>query len=117
MADVKEWGARFNFPENLKIEYDGYSGGISNQIAVKMAEKYDDFIVSQIAMEARAEGICDLTVLNKWAILEAIRKQTPQRVTDGTCPKCHRIFLFKHGETRKGNYCDNCGQALEWEEA
>lgn len=117
MADVKEWGARFNFPENLKIEYDGYSGGISNQIAVKMAEKYDDFIVSQIAMEARAEGISDLTVLNKWAILNAIKKQIPQKVENGTCPNCKRIFLYRYAETKCGDYCNNCGQALDWEEA
>lgn len=118
MADVKEWGARFNFPENLKIEYDGYSGGISNQIAVKMAEKYDDFIVSQIAMEARAEGIFDLTVLNKWAILNAIKKQIPKKPVDlaknelyGNCSVCGTVVHI--GE----KYCDQCGQALDWEEA
>ena len=115
MADAKEWGARFNFPENLQVEYGGYCGSISNQIVVKMAEQYDDFIVSQIAMEARAEGISDLTVLNKWAILNAIKKQIPQKVENGTCPNCKRIFLYRYAETKCGDYCNNCGQALEWE--
>lgn len=117
MADVKEWGARFNFPENLQVEYGGYCGSIGNEIAVKMAEQYDDFVVSQIAMEARAEGISDLTVLNKWAILNAIKKQIPQKVENGTCPNCKRIFLYRYAETKCGDYCNNCGQALEWEEA
>ena len=124
MADVKEWGARFNFPENLKIEYDGYSGGISNQIAVKMAEKYDDFIVSQIAMEARAEGISDLTVLNKWAILNAIKKQIPQKpwyrreedAEGWACPACHMGVTVDHGRI-KDTFCSHCGQAIDWEEA
>ena len=124
MADVKEWGARFNFHENLKIEYDGYSGGISNQIAVKMAEKYDDFIVSQIAMEARAEGISDLTVLNKWAILNAIKKQIPQKpwfrreedAEGWACPACHMGVTVDHGRI-KDTFCSHCGQAIDWEEA
>ena len=124
MADVKEWGSRFNFPENLKIEYDGYNGGISNQIAVKMAEKYDDFIVSQIAMEARAEGVSDLTVLNKWAILNAIKKQIPQKpwyrreedAEGWACPACHMGVTVDHGRI-KDTFCSHCGQAIDWEEA
>jgi hypothetical protein len=124
MADVKGWGARFNFPENLKIEYDGYSGGVSNQIAVKMAEQYDDFIVSQIAMEARAEGISDLTVLNKRAILNAIKKQIPQKpcyrmeedAEGWACPACHMGVTVDHGRI-KDTFCSHCGQAIDLEEA
>ena len=48
--------------------------------------------------------------------IKARDKQTPKKVTNGTCPNCNRIFLFRHGETRKGNYCDNCGEALIWED-
>ena len=120
MADVKEWGARFNFPENLQVEYGGYCGSISNEIAVKMAEQYDDFIVSQIAMEARAEGISDLTVLNKWAILNAIKKQIPEKVTtfytqtlSAQCPSC-KSRIESHASHK---HCCYCGQALDWEEA
>lgn len=124
MADAKEWGARFIFPENLQVEYDGYCGGISNQIVVKMAEKYDDFIVSQIAIEARAEGISDLTVLNKWAILNAIKKQIPQkpwyRREEGAegwaCPACNMGVTVDHGRI-KDTFCSHCGQSLDWEEA
>ena len=124
MADVKEWGARFNFPENLQVEYGGHCGSISNEIAVKMAEQYDDFIVSQIAMEARAEGISDLTVLNKWAILNAIKKQIPQKPwyrreedADGwACPACHMGVTVDHGRI-KDTFCSHCGQAIDWEEA
>lgn len=47
----------------------------------------------------------------------AVEKQMPKKVTKSVCPPCNRIFLFKHGETRKGNYCDNCGQALDWSDA
>ena len=124
MADVKEWGARFNFPENLQVEYGGYCGSINNEIAVKMAEQYDDFIVSQIVMEARAEGISDLTVLNKLAIMNAIKKQIPQKpwyrreedAEGWSCPACHMGVTVDHGRI-KDTFCSHCGQAIDWEEA
>ena len=46
----------------------------------------------------------------------ALEKQIPKKVTKSACPSCNRIFLFRHGEKRKGDYCDNCGQALDWSE-
>lgn len=48
--------------------------------------------------------------------IEALEKQIPKKVTKSACPSCNRIFLFRHGEKRKGDYCDNCGQALDWSE-
>ena len=44
----------------------------------------------------------------------ALEKKIPKKVTKSVCPSCNRIFLFRHGEKRKGDYCDNCGQALDW---
>ena len=46
--------------------------------------------------------------------IEALEKQIPKKVTKSACPSCNRIFLFRHSEKRKGDYCDNCGQALDW---
>ena len=46
-----EWGKRFVFPENIQIEYNGYMGSLTSEIAVKMAERYEDAVVKQIAME------------------------------------------------------------------
>ena len=44
----------------------------------------------------------------------ALEKQVAKKVTKSVCPSCNRIFLFRHGEKIKGDYCDNCGQALDW---
>ena len=44
----------------------------------------------------------------------ALEKQIPKKVTKSVCPSCNRIFLFRYSEKRKGDYCDNCGQALDW---
>ena len=57
----------------------------------------------------------DYSVAFKTAI-EALEKQIPKKVTKSACPSCNRIFLFRRGEKRKGDYCDNCGQALDWSE-
>ena len=134
-----EWGKRFNFPENIQIEYNGYSGSVASEIAVKMAERYEDAVIEQIAMEAKAAGISDLTVLNKAMILEAIEKQVPQKperaiVHDDElwkkamfrCPRCVQHLLVAeavarpdHGFERlkqedKSPFCRFCGPALDW---
>ena len=132
----EEWGTRYQFPENMHFEYDGQTHTLANEIAVKMAEKYDTFIADQIAMEARAEGISDLTVLNKTAILDALKKQIPQKpifvdtrfrnhgrsIADGcSISKCYKCpnpncmsHIFHVWDSEK--YCVHCGQALDWED-
>ena len=109
-----EWGARFLFPENMKFEYDGQAYTLVNEIVVNMAEKYDNFIVEQIAMAAIAKGISDLTVLNKTAILEALERRTPRKPReDGWlyCPVCGKDVLQDHVK-----FCPDCGQAIDWRE-
>ena len=68
----------------------------------------------QVAIaEVEWEYPLDYSVAFKTAI-EALEKQIPKKVTKSACPSCNRIFLFRHSEKRKGDYCDNCGQALDW---
>jgi rRNA maturation endonuclease Nob1 len=55
---------------------------------------------------------CELTI--GMTLKEAVEKQIPKKVTNAVCPSCNRIFLFRYKETRKGDYCDECGQALDW---
>ena len=57
----------------------------------------------------------DYSIAFKTAI-KSLDKQIPKKVTKSACPSCNRIFLFRHSEKRKGDYCDNCGQALDWSE-
>lgn len=135
-----EWGRRINFPENIQIEYNGCGGSIASEIAVKMVERYEKAVIEQIAMEAKAAGVSDLTVLNKAAILEAIEKQIPQKPERSVahddelwkkamfrCPRCARHLLTvevvarpDHGfeQLKQGDkpaFCRFCGQALNWE--
>ena len=115
-----EFGRRYNFAENIHIEYDGLTGNIVNEIVVKMVEKYDGFVADQIAMEAKASGVSDLTVLNKAAIMNAINKQIPQQVIlneiECLCPSCRydMMGLWDYPDVQDPNYCPICGQKLKW---
>lgn len=115
-----DFGTRFSFPENMRVEYEGFSGSIINEVVVNMAEKYDSFIASQIAMEARREGISDLTVLNKPAILAALSKAVPKQVhissSQCLCPRCQTdlMGLWDNPEAEDPKYCPICGQHLQW---
>ena len=117
---ISELGSRFSFPENMKVEYDSFSGSLINEIVVKMVDKYDNFIAEQIAMEARANGISDLTVLNKHAILEIVRKAIPQQVSisenECLCPACNydMMGLWDFPDVQDPSYCPICGQRLKW---
>lgn len=73
-----EWGCRFSFPENAKLEFNPVNP-IVRELSAVMAEQYDDAVVEVIAETAKAAGITDLAVLNKTAILAAIEKQIPQK--------------------------------------
>ena len=120
MNKPTEFGTRFQFPENMNFEYDRQVHTIVNEIAVKMAEEYNNFIVEQIAMEARASGVSDLTVLNKPAIINALKKQVPQQVVlneyECLCPACRydMMGLWDYPDVQDPNYCPICGQKLKW---
>jgi hypothetical protein len=106
---------RFSFPENTDFEFDNLVHKITEKTIAQFVDEYDDYIVSQIANTARENGISDLTILNKKAILDAMRKQMPRKPElaksglYGNCAVCGKVVHI-------GNrYCDNCGQALDWE--
>lgn len=109
-----EWGKRFDFPENIQVEYNGCGGMVASEIAVKMAERYENAVVEQIAMEAKLAGVASVTVMNKAAILEALEKQMPQKVNGGSCPRCGRLYLLSYCQRKGPDFCDGCGQALDW---
>lgn len=110
-----EWGSRFQFPENQKIDFDGLQMRVTDKIIVQMVDNYENAVAAEIASAARAAGVSDVTVLNKKAILEALNKQIPKKPTDiakselyGKCAVCGQVV---HVGNR---YCDQCGQAIDW---
>ena len=76
------------------------------------------FIKSEVQIDVRfcSDEKVDKTIEVFELAISALEKQIPKKVTKSACPSCNRIFLFRHSEKRKGDYCDNCGQALDWSE-
>ena len=115
-----EWGSRFQFPENQKIDFDGLQMRVTDKIIVKMIDDYETAVASRIASAARASGVSDVTVLNKKAILEALGKQIPQQVImnqdEILCPACRydMMGLWDYPDVQDPNYCPICGQKLKW---
>jgi hypothetical protein len=111
---LEDFGKRYQFPENMKFDYDGFSCELANEIVVKMVEKYDNFIADQIAMEARAEGISDITVLNKHAIMEVLNRASTRgkwlyySTTMMECSVCKR-----HVARHRFAFCPHCGTEME----
>lgn len=111
-----EWGSRFQFPENQKIEFDDLKMRVTEKVIVQMIDDYETAVAAEIASAARAAGVSDVTVLNKKAILEALQKQIPKKPVNlakselyGKCAVCGNVVCVVH------RHCDQCGQALDWE--
>ena len=48
--------------------------------------------------------------------ITALENRTPKKVEKMACPTCGRIFLLLHGQRKGADFCDCCGQALDWGE-
>lgn len=103
-----KWGVRFSFPENAEFVQEDLVCKATEKMYAHFIDEYDTYIVSQIANTARANGISDLTILNKAAILGALEKQIPKKPRDIWCVSCGNVV---HNRMR---YCDQCGQAIDW---
>lgn len=97
--------------------------------AVSFRDDIENKIIQEIIKEAKAEGITDVVLLNKPAIIGALRKQTamkPKIRKFGfksvyyACPCCEQRLISKiDGEFiagQKYNHCYKCGQKLDWSE-
>lgn len=49
--------------------------------------------------------------------IKALKKQIPKTVIDVEdgvlCPEC-KSYVCTYGKVGRKNYCDNCGQKLDW---
>lgn len=99
-----EFGCQFSFPENMEINFDGLQMRVTDRICVQMAENYDAEVAETIAKAARDAGVYQCAVLNKPAIINALKKQIPQQVIMNEiqmlCPSCHYDMMGLSGCSR-----------------
>lgn len=115
----KEWGSRFQFPENQQINFTGLQMSVTDKIVAQMVDNYENVIAAEIANAARAAGASDVTVLNKHAIMDALMKRTPRKyarrkfsetIDAPVCPTCGADSI----SYRRCKFCPDCGQAIDW---
>lgn len=101
------FGAMFNFPENVKTDYGDLVQRVTRELAVEFVDKFDDYIVCQIAQKARNSGISELAVIDEKMVLEMLKKQIPVKPFIYQCP-CGEFV------DKRWNNCPYCGQVLDW---
>jgi hypothetical protein len=112
-VEIPGFGERFTFPENVEITINGDAISTVRQAAVRMAERWEEAVVCEIVKEARVAGYTEVTVLNKEAILETLRRYL-------TAPKTNadRIRSMTDEELAEflckinGCYQENCPGAM-----
>ena len=105
--NVFKFGAVFNFPENVKTDYDNLVQRVTRKMMVEFVDKFDVYIVCQIAQTARNSGISDLAVIDEKMVLEMLKKQIPVKPFIYQCP-CGEFV------DKRWSYCPYCGQAFDW---
>jgi hypothetical protein len=89
-----------------------------HQVSIKHQKEVDNAIMLEIKSMATENGIKDEYILNEKAILSALEKQMPKKPVipfdsidrNYECPTCpHRV-------DKTQQYCDKCGQKLDWGE-
>ena len=96
------------------IEYN-----ITNKIMFEQVEKIDNEICERIKDIAILNGIDEVYVIDRNAILSALEKQIPKKPIwnfGWCCPNCkdNWVLHFENMPEENEKYCNKCGQALDW---
>ena len=95
----------------------------TSNVILRWQKQIDDLVFGEIKRKAVENGIETEYVLNEKAIMNAIKKQVPEKtIADrfpwGICPNCRgSIYLEKiqeHIQNKETTYCEHCGQAIDW---
>ena len=85
---------------------------IVHEVAMRIAESFDNDVVEKCIEIAKEEGIAHLVLLNKHDIVAAWKKQIPVECIEEACTKCNGgVDCFT------ADYCPHCGQKLKWWES
>jgi NMD protein affecting ribosome stability and mRNA decay len=88
----------------------GKGKAMTEQEAIDWCEQFRDNIIMQGVKKEKYT----LALKAMRTAITALEKQIPQKVEKMVCPSCSRIFLLLHGQRKGADFCDCCGQALDW---
>ena len=114
-----------DIPKDLTPKEDALGNticNITNKILVEQVEKIDNKICERIKDIAILNGIDEIYVLDRNAIISALEKQMPKKPLEiegdytalyGICPNCKNTIC----DNEDYKYCNDCGQALDWSDS
>jgi hypothetical protein len=105
---------------NEKKYPDSLDFSITEKLIIERNKSVDSAVMVEIQKIAVEGGIETKFILNERNILNALKKQIPQKPFSYKCPKCGSddiscMDLMDFGEIKR-KYCPDCGQALDWSE-
>ena len=113
-----------DIPKDFTIKEDALGNtmcGIENKIMVEQVEKIDNEICERIKDIAVLNGIDDVYVLDRKAIISALEKQVPKKpkIYNNIYPKdLYECSLcgcgLRANKSWKDTYCPNCGVKIDW---
>ena len=115
---MKDFGLHIPIHQPCEISWkdDSVLAEFTQKLFVQWQENFDDAVVKEIVKMAKAEGITDVVILNKPAIIEALKKQTAMKPLCGFWYKCPACKVGINTENGNPHYCEYCGQKIDWSE-
>ena len=96
---------------------------VVERIVIERNKKVDSLICGETQKIATEYGVTTRITLNEKAIVNALKKQIPRKVTPYcnsgiavACPECGTFqdFISESTLDNRSPYCYKCGQALDW---
>lgn len=136
-----EFIRKIHFPPTIKYDGENLTVKAEMKASAITVARIDNMLVERISEIAKEHGITDLYILDKENIASALQKQIPKKpiictdtrdvfdcfggVTETyetdvlECPVCGEYLIDKEALEEfpwlaKYNYCNACGQALDW---
>ena len=107
------------FGENIKIQSPTWEENSATvRYGFKVLEDYNKAMVNAVIEHAKQQGITDITLLNGKAIVGAMKRQIPQKVTVKEYDIGPNEYFCSCGNQIgcSFEYCPYCGQALSWDD-
>lgn len=106
-------------PTDITVSEDGVVSQEIKHMVQWVNTRLDEDVIRSICKMARAEGVTDVTILDKEAIITALRKssQEPPRLDENgfvSCPCCGKSVVNHWNARINPPHCMMCGQALDW---